>query len=157
LTTADGLYVASEKKTLMGFSAVARTGAAGVDAASLSHYLTLQYVPEPATLTRGISRLGSGECFTYSPGGAPEITPYWKPVFRPSPATDPQADYARIRETLRESVRMHMRSDVPVGAFLSSGIDSTASVALAREFNPNILTFPAALDVAGYSELDVAQ
>ena len=42
-----------------------------------------------------------------------------------------------------------MRSDVPVGAFLSSGIDSTAVVALAREFNPNILTFTVGYDVAG--------
>ena len=52
---------------------------------------------------------------------------------------------------------MHMRSDVPVGAFLSSGIDSTAVVALAREFNPNILTFTVGYDVPGYSEIDVAQ
>ena len=52
---------------------------------------------------------------------------------------------------------MHMRSDVPVGAFLSSGIDSTAIVALAREFNPNILTFTVGFDVEGYSEIDVAQ
>jgi asparagine synthase (glutamine-hydrolysing) len=50
-----------------------------------------------------------------------------------------------------------MRSDVPVGAFLSSGIDSTAVVALAREFNPNIMTFTVGSDVEGYSEVDVAQ
>ena len=50
-----------------------------------------------------------------------------------------------------------MRSDVPVGAFLSSGIDSTAVVALAREFNPDILTFTVGFDVDGYSEIDVAQ
>ena len=60
-------------------------------------------------------------------------------------------------DTLRESVRLHMRSDVPVGAFLSSGIDSTAVVALAREFNPNILTFTVGYDVPGYSEIEVAQ
>ncbi|WP_018350674.1 asparagine synthase (glutamine-hydrolyzing) [Longispora albida] len=155
--TEDGLYTASEKKALMPFSAAARTGDSGIDAASLSHYLTLQYVPEPATLTRGISRLGSGECFTYQPGGSMEIMRYWKPEFRPTAVSDPERKYAEIREALRESVRMHMRSDVPVGAFLSSGIDSTAIVALAREFNPNILTFTAAMDVEGYSELDVAQ
>ena len=50
-----------------------------------------------------------------------------------------------------------MRSDVPVGAFLSSGIDSTAMVALSREFNPNILTFTVGYDVPGYSEIEVAQ
>jgi asparagine synthase (glutamine-hydrolysing) len=50
-----------------------------------------------------------------------------------------------------------MRSDVPVGSFLSSGIDSTAVVALAREFNPNILTFTVGYEVDGYSEIEVAQ
>jgi asparagine synthase (glutamine-hydrolysing) len=155
--TDDGLHVASEKKALMPFCATASIGDAGIDTASLSHYLTLQYVPEPGTLTRGISRLGSGECFTYSPGGSLDISRYWTPEFRPTPVTDQERKFAEIREVLRESVRIHMRSDVPVGAFLSSGIDSTAVVALAREFNPNILTFTAALDVEGYSELDVAQ
>jgi asparagine synthase (glutamine-hydrolysing) len=71
--------------------------------------------------------------------------------------TEPERVYERIRETLRESVRLHMRADVPVGAFLSSGIDSTAVVALAREFNPNILTFTVGYDVDGYSEIEVAQ
>ena len=70
---------------------------------------------------------------------------------------DPTALYRRIQDTLRESVRLHMRSDVPVGAFLSCGIDSTAVVALAREFNPNILTFTVGYDVPGYSEIEVAQ
>jgi asparagine synthase (glutamine-hydrolysing) len=70
---------------------------------------------------------------------------------------DAQALYKRIQNTLRGSVRIHMRSDVPVGALLSSGIDSTAIVALAREFNPNILTFTVGYDVPGYSEIDIAQ
>jgi asparagine synthase (glutamine-hydrolysing) len=82
---------------------------------------------------------------------------WYRPVFRPAPVDDPQKLYDRIREALRESVRMHMRADVPVGAFLSSGIDSTAVVALSREFNPNILTFTVGYDVPGYSEIEVAQ
>ena len=82
---------------------------------------------------------------------------YYRAKFRPAPIDDPEALYRRIQDTLRESVRLHMRSDVPVGAFLSSGIDSTAVVALAREFNPNILTFTVGYDVPGYSEIEVAQ
>src|SRR6185312_11805724 len=112
---------------------------AEVDGAALSHYLTLQYVPEPGTLHRGIGRVGSGESFSCLPGGTFATRRYYQPTFRPSPVNDPEALYKRIRETLRESVRLHMRADVPVGAFLSSGIDSTAVVAFAREFNPNIL------------------
>jgi len=157
LQTADGIYFASEKKALLPFSQAAFAGDAGLDMASLSHYLTLQYVPEPRTLHKGIERIGSGECVTYEPGGQVRRRRYYRPVFRPAPVSDPEALYREIRETLRESVRIHMRSDVPVGAFLSSGIDSTAVVALAREFNPNILTFTVGFDVPGYSEIEVAQ
>jgi asparagine synthase (glutamine-hydrolysing) len=157
LVTPDGLYLASEKKALLPFAPSAFAGDAGVDTANLSHYLTLQYVPEPGTLHQGIGRVGSGECFTYRAGGVFATRRYYQPRFRPTPASDPEVLYRRIRETLRESVRIHMRSDVPVGAFLSSGIDSTAVVALAREFNPNILTFTVGYDVPGYSEIEVAQ
>jgi len=162
MKTADGLYFASEKKALLqlllagGGPSVAK-GDAGVNTANLSHYLTLQYVPEPHTLHYGISRIGSGECLTYSPGGEISTRRYYRAQFRPTPTDDPVALYRRIQDTLRESVRLHMRSDVPVGAFLSSGIDSTAVVALSREFNPNILTFTVGYDVPGYSEIEVAQ
>ncbi|MEV0156591.1 asparagine synthase (glutamine-hydrolyzing) [Micromonospora sp. NPDC050686] len=157
LETPDGLYLASEKKALLPFAPSAGAGDAGVDPANLSHYLTLQYVPEPGTLHRGIGRIGSGECLTWSPGYRIEVRRWFRPVFHPAPVSDEQRLYHRIRETLRDSVRVHMRSDVPVGSFLSSGIDSTAVVALAREFNPNILTFTVGYDVDGYSEIDVAQ
>ncbi|NUR70469.1 MAG: asparagine synthase (glutamine-hydrolyzing) [Hamadaea sp.] len=157
LTTPDGLYLASEKKALLPFAPSAEAGDNGIDAANLSHYLTLQYVPEPRTLHKGIARIGSGECLSWSAAEGVRTRRYYQPTFRPTPTDNPELLYARIRETLRESVRMHMRSDVPVGAFLSSGIDSTAVVALAREFNPNILTFTVGFDVDGYSEIDVAQ
>jgi asparagine synthase (glutamine-hydrolysing) len=157
LVTPDGLYLASEKKALLPFAPAGQAGDAGVDTANLSHYLTLQYVPEPGTLHQGIGRVGSGECFTYRAGGVFATRRYYQPRFRPTPTDAPEELYRRIQATLRESVRIHMRSDVPVGAFLSSGIDSTAVVALAREFNPNILTFTVGFDVPGYSEIEVAQ
>lgn len=173
LRTAGGLFLASEKKALLPFreacernqshsASAASWGDAGLNLANLSHYLTLQYVPEPGTLHTGIQRIGSGECLTWRPdgerpGGEVAIRRWYRPVFRPTRAASPAAVYQRIRETLRESVRLHMRADVPVGAFLSSGIDSTAVVALAREFHPNILTFTVGYDVPGYSEIEVAQ
>ncbi|MCW2502563.1 MAG: asparagine synthetase [Actinomycetia bacterium] len=157
LETPDGVYAASEKKSLMPFSPAAAEGDAGIDPASLSHYLTLQYVPEPETLTTGISRIECGESFTYRPGGRIERTRYYRPDFRPTPTDDPEALFRRIREALEESVEFHLRSDVPVGAFLSSGIDSTAIVALARRHKPDILTFTVGYEVDGYSEITVAQ
>ncbi|BCB78518.1 asparagine synthetase B [Phytohabitans flavus] len=152
METPAGLYLASEKKALLELA-----DTLPVDAASLSHYLTLQYVPEPRTLHEGIQRIGSGELLRWTPGGKVEVERWFRPVFRPAPVDDEQKVFDRIRETLRDSVRVHMRADVPVGAFLSSGIDSTAIVALAREFNPNILTFTVGFDVDGYSEVGVAQ
>jgi asparagine synthase (glutamine-hydrolysing) len=157
LVTSEGIFFSSEKKALLPFAASASAGDAGVDGANLSHYLTLQYVPEPGTLHQGIGRIGSGESFVYTPRGPLTTRRYYQPMFRPTPTDNPEVLYKRIREALRESVRVHMRSDVPVGAFLSSGIDSTAVVALAREFNPNILTFTVGTEVEGYSEVDVAQ
>jgi asparagine synthase (glutamine-hydrolysing) len=157
LRTPDGIFFASEKKALLPFAPSAAKGDAGLNTANLSHYLTLQYVPEPDTLHYGISRIGSGEALTFTPGGEVSTRRYYRAVFRPTSTGNPGALYRRIENTLRESVRLHMRSDVPVGAFLSSGIDSTAVVALAREFNPNILTFTVGYDVPGYSEIEVAQ
>jgi asparagine synthase (glutamine-hydrolysing) len=157
LRTPDGIYFASEKKALLPFAPSALRGDAGLNQANLAHYFTLQYVPEPDTLHYGISRIGSGECLTFSPGGEVSTRRYYRAEFRPAPVAEPTALFKEIQDTLRESVRLHMRSDVPVGAFLSSGIDSTAVVALAREFNPNILTFTVGYDVPGYSEIEVAQ
>jgi asparagine synthase (glutamine-hydrolysing) len=161
LVTDDGVYFASEKKALLPFLPTGGRGDDAVDPTNLSHYLTLQYVPEPGSLHRRIGRVGSGESFVYAPGGPLATRRYHQPAFRPVPTDNPEKLYERIRETLRESVRVHMRSDVPVGAFLSSGIDSTAVVALAREFNPQILTFTVGFqpgrDIAQYSEVDVAQ
>jgi asparagine synthase (glutamine-hydrolysing) len=157
LVNDDGLYLASEKKALVPFSASARQGDAGLDPASLSHYLTLQYVPEPATLHRDVTRVESGECFTYTPDAGIAVRRYYTPDFRPAPPSSPEQLFERIREALRESVALHLRSEVPVGAFLSSGIDSTAIVALAREHKPDIKTFTVGYEVNGYSEIEVAQ
>ena len=151
LQTAEGLFLASEKKALLPFTE------SEVDPVQLSHLLTFQYVPEPETLHHDVKRIGAGECLEWTPGGRLRTRRYFRPVFQPAPAGDPARVFEEIKEALRDSVRVHMRSDVPVGAFLSSGIDSTSIVALAREFHPGILTFTVGFDHPGYSEVDVAQ
>jgi len=149
-----GCYVASEKKALLQLLG---TESGGVDHRALQQYLTLQYVPEPASMHEGIRRLESGTCFSVVDG---EITTrrYFDPDFavRPVRARDQTDLYSRIRETLDESVRVHMRADVTVGAFLSGGIDSTAIAALAKQYNPDLLTFTVGFERQGYSEVDVA-
>lgn len=155
LHTSDGLFLASEKKALLPFTAPDVDP--GIDSVQLSHLLTFQYVPEPHTLHHGIKRIGAGECLTWTPDSALATRRYFRPIFHPTPIGDDKRIFHEIKEVLRDSVRVHMRSDVPVGAFLSSGIDSTSVVALAREFHPDILTFTVGFDNAGYSEVEVAQ
>jgi len=154
---ADGAIVfSSEKKALLellGGSAAA----GGVDAASLQHYLTLQYVPEPATLHTGIRRIESGTSFTVVDGEL-RTTRYFHPTFpiRPVAKDEEQALYDRIADVLDDSVRMHMRADVTVGAFLSSGIDSTAIAALAHRYNTDLMTFTVGFERQAQSEIQIA-
>ena len=117
----------------------------------------LQYVPEPATLHRAIRRIESGTLVTVRPGGEVEQERYFTPGASPRPApTGRAAAHARIADVLRDSVAKHMRADVTVGAFLSGGIDSTAIAALAKEHNPDLITFTTGFEREGYSEVDVA-
>jgi asparagine synthase (glutamine-hydrolysing) len=153
LVTPGGVYLASEKKALLPF--VAEKTA--VDTANLQHYLTLQYVPEPATMHPDIRRLGAGESFVYTPGGPLANRRYSQLEFRPAQAVDEDAVVQRIASSLRDSVHAHLKADVPVGALLSSGIDSTAIVALAAEVDPNLRTYTVGYDLAQFSEIEVAE
>ena len=146
-----GTFFASEKKSLLH---VAQT--ADVDSTALQHYLTLQYVPEPASMHRQIRRVESGTCFTMRSGEAPVFRRYFHPDFAIRHVDDATRLYREITEVLEDSVEKHMRADVTVGSFLSGGIDSTAIAALARRHNPKLLTFTTGFEREGYSEIDVA-
>jgi asparagine synthase (glutamine-hydrolysing) len=129
----------------------------GVDRVALQQYLTLQYVPEPATMHTAIRRIESGTYFTVRPGEQVRPHRYFHPDFAAgTQVSDTEKLYRQIAEALEDSVAKHMRADVTVGAFLSGGIDSTAIAALARRHNPKLLTFTTGFERAGYSEIDVA-
>ncbi|MGV3488934.1 MAG: asparagine synthase (glutamine-hydrolyzing), partial [Tuberibacillus sp.] len=151
METEDGTFFASEKKSLL-------VGDENhpVYQEALQHYLTFQFVPEPETMAQDIERLSPGHYLVKKAGEPIKTVCYWKPEFKPVRQTLDEAK-AKIREVLRDSVRLHMRSDVPVGAFLSSGIDSTSIVALAKEFHPAIKTFTVGFESKGYSEIDIAK
>ncbi|MEU7867084.1 asparagine synthase (glutamine-hydrolyzing) [Dactylosporangium sp. NPDC049140] len=151
LRTPDGLYLASEKKALLPFAG----GAQRIGTAALSHYLTLQYVPEPATLHPAVHRLPAGHTLTCRPGEEPQIRRYFDHALRPVRRPAAEA-VAAIRDALRDSVHAHLQSEVPLGAFLSSGVDSSAIVALARERQPNLRAYTAGFDDARYSEIEAA-
>jgi asparagine synthase (glutamine-hydrolysing) len=151
-----GLVFSSEKKALLELLGGSEA-AGGVDPAGLQHYLTLQYVPEPATLHRGIRRIESGTSFTVVDGEL-HTARYFHPTFpvRPVAQDDEQALYDRIAEVLDNSVSVHMRADVTVGSFLSGGIDTTANAAQAKRYNPDLMTFTVGFEREGFSEIDVA-
>lgn len=163
-----GVAFASEKKALLELAPALGLGEIDrdLDPVALQHYLVLQYVPEPATLHRAIRRVESGTHVTARPGGESADAPapvgvaleherYFTPVLHPRGGSGPEV-HRRIADALRDSVAQHMRADVTVGAFLSGGIDSTAIAALAKEHNPDLITFTTGFEREGYSEVDVA-
>jgi asparagine synthase (glutamine-hydrolysing) len=128
-----------------------------IDPDALRRYLSFQYVPPPSTMTPPVLCLPPGCSVSVRPG-APVERParYWRPVLRSarSPAPDTPE---RVLAALRGSVAAHLRSDVPVGAFLSGGVDSAAICAIAAETKPRMLTFTAGFARPGYSEIEEAQ
>ncbi|MBM7646064.1 asparagine synthase (glutamine-hydrolyzing) [Scopulibacillus daqui] len=151
METEDGTFFASEKKSLL-----IGKDTDPVSQAALQHYLTFQFVPEPYTMAESIKRLEPGHYLKKKVGDELKVQAYWKPEFHPVNQTLDEVK-EKIRNVLRDSVKIHMRSDVPVGAFLSSGIDSTSIVALAKEFHPAIKTFTVGFERQGYSEIDIAK
>lgn len=126
-----------------------------VDSEALHHYFTFQYVPEPYTLSQSIIKLEPGHYLRKQIGQRLEIRSYWEPRFI-TKSKSIKGHVQEVQNALKESVALHMRSDVPVGAFLSGGIDSSAIVALAKEINPKLKTFTVGFEKEGYSEIDLA-
>jgi asparagine synthase (glutamine-hydrolysing) len=149
-----GAFFASEKKSLLDVAAPGTES--DIDHGALQHYLTLQYVPEPASMHSRIRRVESGTYFTMRAGEQPRFRRYFHPDFAIRAVDEPAKLYREITEVLEDSVEKHMRADVTVGSFLSGGIDSTAVAALAKRHNPKLLTFTTGFERAGFSEIDVA-
>jgi asparagine synthase (glutamine-hydrolysing) len=153
-----GVAFSSEKKALLELAPQLRL-TPELDRTALQHYLVLQYVPEPETLHQNIRRIESGTSFRVSPGGELTTERYFFHTFKPTPIRTPSGSerlYDEIADAMRDSVAKHMRADVTVGSFLSGGIDSTAIAALAKEVNPDLITFTTGFEREGYSEVDVA-
>jgi len=149
--TDESIAFASEKKSI-----ACMLENEEVSEEALHHYLSFQYVPEPMTMTQGIKKVEPGHYFIKKPGNPIIFERYWHATFNPV-LMDKQDWIKRIRDVMYDSVNVHMRSDVPVGSFLSGGIDSTIIVAMAKEINPNIKTFSVGFEREGFSEVDVAK
>jgi asparagine synthase (glutamine-hydrolysing) len=127
--TAEGVFFGSEQKALLATGRVERR----LDVRALEDLLTFSFVLAPRTLLRSVRQVLPGHYVLYERGALSEHR-YWDLVFPAAGEDSPQqpaaAWAAELRAKLEESVRLHLRSDVPVGAWLSSGIDSSAVTSL---------------------------
>ncbi len=144
------LYVAEATAGFFFASEAHALAAAGVstqvDPVSLWHYLTFQYVPGPRTMWAGIRQVEPGTCLSWR-RGAGEVSRYARLTFTPEADWTPERSAAAVRVALQDSVAAHLVSDVPVGAYLSGGIDSSAVVALMKQ-HQEVNTFSIGFDGA---------
>lgn len=151
--TQDGLLFASELYPLLASPAVRPV----LDLESLDLYLSLQYVPAPRSIYATIRKLPPGHYLTARAGKIERVARYWSLSAVPQPIDRPLA-IERLREIMQEAVRMRMISDVPLGAFLSGGIDSTITVGLmSRCSDRPVKTFSIGFEESDYSELHHAR
>ena len=151
----EGLLFGSEAKCLL---------AAGVeptlDLQALHDYLTLGYVPGPASIFAGVRQLAPGHLLVAEPGGRVRTERYWNlcgHVGRGEPRRDAEWQ-AELLATLRAAVESHLMSDVPLGVFLSGGLDSSTIVALMHELGVHpIRTFTIGFAERSFNETDVAR
>ncbi|PYN29048.1 MAG: asparagine synthase (glutamine-hydrolyzing), partial [Candidatus Rokuibacteriota bacterium] len=130
----DGLLVfASEPKALLLHPAVGRA----LDPAALEHYAAFGYTPAGRSIFEGIAKLPPGHTATLA-GGALALRRYWV-LAAGAPARAPAASWdelrRRVRAEVRDAVRVRLEADVPLGVFLSGGVDSSVIVACMRELN----------------------
>ncbi len=149
------LIFASELKAILEDPSFPRT----ISRNGLGDYLTRHYVPAPQTIFSAARKLPPASVLVLSlDGGAPVVSRYWTLRFEPAGTTSEAEWIEGLRHQLDEAVRLHMVSDVPIGAFLSGGVDSSTVVALmARASSTPIRTFAIGFEEAGFDELGYAR
>jgi asparagine synthase (glutamine-hydrolysing) len=131
LEDGDALYFASEIKALLEVPGLQRR----LDLEALHHYLSYKHVPHPLSIFERIRQLPPASRLVFSPGKPLVIERYWSPSFAALQKVDETDAVDRLLELLREGVRSRLMGDVPIGFFLSGGIDSSLSTALAAELS----------------------
>ena len=126
---------------------------------SLSRYLAFEYVPAPHSILAGVAKLPPGHVLTVGPGGKPHVAPYWDLVFAGGASASEQEWAERLRAQLEASVRAQLVSDVPLGMFLSGGVDSSAIVAIAARLSGRrrLQTFSLGFEETSYDERPFAR
>lgn len=142
----------SELKALVQHPDVPRR----VDPAALDLFLSLEYIPAPRTIYAGISKLLPGHTLVFEPGKL-KLSQYWDVPYNPITA-DEEACTEALAELIQDAVRIRLVSDVPLGAFLSGGIDSSTVVAYMSQFSSEpVQTFSIGFEDDTYNELPYAE
>lgn len=129
---------------------------AEIDPVALDHFLTLEYVPAPRTIFAGIQKLPPGHWLLFRDGQL-TISQYWE-LSPDSRSVDVGTCEEELTELIRDAVRLRLVSDVPIGAFLSGGIDSSTVVSFMSEaMTAPVRTFSIGFDDATYDELPQAR
>jgi asparagine synthase (glutamine-hydrolysing) len=149
------LLFASELKGILQAADVPRD----LDFEALGEYLGYHYVAAPRTIFRAIRKLPPASTLTLSlDGGAPRVARYWTLRFSPQPRVSESEWIEGLRGQLARAVRSHMISDVPIGAFLSGGLDSSTVVALmAQASGAPVRTFSIGFAESDFDELAYAR
>ena len=154
------LYYAQHGGRLLFGSEIKSLLAAGidpaVDVAALEHYLAFLYTPPDQSIFRGVRKLPPGHLLRWRRGTL-RLHAYWRPPVDERPIAAADAG-AVLLDHLRHAVRSHLMSDVPLGAFLSGGVDSSLVVGLMAEASDRpVKTFSIGFDEPAYDELDAAR
>src|SRR3954470_13179231 len=146
-------YFGSELKSLLEAPDLPRD----LDPNALDHYLSFLYTPRDGSIFKSVRKLPPGHLLTWT-GGRIAIEPFWQaPAAETFAGTEDEA-VAQLRTVLSDAVRSHMISDVPLGAFLSGGVDSSLVVGLMSELSSaRVKTFSIGFDEPAFDELDKAR
>lgn len=148
-----GFAFASELKALLASGDRRRE----IDFEAVHHFLSLRFIPAPKTMLRNFHKLPAAHVLTFE-NGAIRLHRYWSLSFRNKLALPEPELLEALREGMAKAVRSHLVSDVPVGAFLSGGMDSSMIVALmAGELGPGFKTFAIGVSDRSFNELPYAK
>jgi asparagine synthase (glutamine-hydrolysing) len=149
----DRFLFGSELKSLLADPSVPRD----LDPAGIDDFFSFSYIPAPGTALKGIAKLRPGHFLIWE-GGEPKISRYWDVRYRPDPDCKTEEDYVdKLEGLLTAAVKRRLISDVPLGAFLSGGLDSSVVVGLmARVSKEPVRTFTIGFEESGFSEVEDA-
>ncbi|MEP7190047.1 MAG: asparagine synthase (glutamine-hydrolyzing), partial [Roseiflexaceae bacterium] len=152
--SSEGLLWGSEAKVLLVAPWVERR----VNPLALHHYLTLQYTPDPLTIYEDIHQLPAAHKLVIEGSGPPQVSRWWQLAFEPKWDRSESEIIEQARELLGMVVKRQLVAEVPLGAFLSGGIDSSIIVALmAERLSEPVKTFSIGFDERHFSETHYAR